>query len=116
MESRRRGHKMSSDSSYRSSTISSVFSPRAIAYVIAGMLALGLSYELLRVPVRVAGSLFEIIDAQEAPSVWASFTDQIGGAAYLRPLRIAQIKILFDLSDGNHWLVYRGFHALLLTA
>jgi hypothetical protein len=90
-------------------------SPRFVAYVIAGLMALAFSYDLMRVPVQVADSLFEIVDAERAPSVWAAFTDQIGGAAYLRPLRIAQIKILFDLADGHYWLVYRGFHALLLT-
>ena len=43
--------------------------------------------------------------------------DSFGTEAYLRPLRIAQIKGLFDLAQGSHyWLVYRGFHALLLIA
>lgn len=91
-------------------------SPRSAAYVIAALIALALSYDLMRVPVQVSDSVSELIDAEQAPSVWAAFTDQIGGAAYLRPLRIAQIKILFDLADGHYWLVYRGFHALLLTA
>ena len=41
--------------------------------------------------------------------------DGRGARGYLRPVRIAQIKALFDLSQGAHyWLVYRGFHALLI--
>jgi hypothetical protein len=68
-------------------------------------------------PVQVSDSLGELLDARQSPSAWASFTDSLGSEAYLRPLRIAQIKLLFDLSGGSHyWLVYRGFHALLLVA
>ena len=41
--------------------------------------------------------------------------DSLGSQGYLRPLRIAQIKALFDVAQGSdYWLVYRGFHALLI--
>ena len=66
---------------------------------------------------RSADSLGEILDAQESPSVWAAFIDSVRTPAYLRPLRIAQIKVLYDASGGQHyWAVFRGFHALLIIA
>ena len=68
-------------------------------------------------PIQVTDSLGEILDAQRSASAWASFTSSFGTEAYLRPMRIAQIKALFDAAGGEHyWLVYRGFHALLVIA
>jgi hypothetical protein len=92
-------------------------SPRGATYALAALFALALACDLLWMPIQVSDSLGEILDAQQSPSAWASFTDAMGGTAYLRPLRIAQIKALFDLAGGGqYWLVYRGFHALLLIA
>jgi hypothetical protein len=90
--------------------------PRVAAYALAGLFALALALDLLWMPVQVADSLGEILDARSSSSVWASFSGSIGTSAYLRPFRIAQIKALFDLANGSHyWLVYRGFHALLIV-
>jgi hypothetical protein len=91
--------------------------PRGAVYVLSSLFALALACDLLWMPVQVGDSLGEILDARHSPSIWASFTGAFGSDAYLRPLRIAQIKTLFDLADGQHyWLVYRGFHALLAIA
>ena len=90
--------------------------PLGAAYLVAGILALSFSYDLLRVPIQVSDSLIELLDAQRSPSVLASFTGDLDAAAYLRPLRIAQIKTLFDLAQGHFGMAYRGFHALLLSA
>ena len=68
-------------------------------------------------PVQVSDSLTEILDAQASPSIAQSFGNAVGTTSYLRPLRIAQIKALFDLARRAHYrLVYRGFHALLIVA
>jgi len=83
---------------------------------LAAVLAIAIAYDLWRMPVQVFDSLQEILDAQRSPSVMASFKDAMGSTAYLRPLRIAQIKMLFDLSQGNYHLAYRGFHAVLIVA
>ena len=40
----------------------------------------------------------------------------VGTTSYLRPLRIAQIKAVFDLAHGEYTLAFRGFHALLVMA
>ena len=89
--------------------------PRAAAYGLASLIALAIACDLLWMPIQVGDSLGEILDAQRSPSVWASFNDSLGSQGYLRPLRIAQIKALFDVAQGSdYWLVYRGFHALLI--
>ena len=91
--------------------------PRGAAYALALVFAIALACDLLWMPVQVADSLGEILDAQQSPSAWASFTNYFGTEAYLRPLRIAQIKALFDLAQDRHYqLVFRGFHALLAVA
>ena len=89
---------------------------RAAVLALAAVLAAALAYDLWRMPVQVSDSLTEILDAQASPSIAASFGNAVGTNAYLRPLRIAQIKALFDLAGGRYYhLVYRGFHALLIV-
>jgi hypothetical protein len=80
------------------------------------MLAASISYGLLRMPLQVHDALDEIIAAQRSPGVWASFTSTIGETAYFRPLRIAETKLLFDLSGGHYFTAYRAFHIALLAA
>ena len=90
-------------------------SPRAATYGLASLFVLALAGDLLWMPIQVGDSLGELIEAQRSPSVWESFEGALGSNAYLRPLRIAQIKALFDLAQDRHyWLVFRGFHALLI--
>jgi dolichyl-phosphate beta-glucosyltransferase len=91
-------------------------SVRAWAYVLTAITAAALAYDLMRIPVQVFDSLEEILAAQRSPSIGSSFINAAYNAAYLRPLRIATIKVLFDVSGGHYWLTYRGFHALLMVA
>jgi hypothetical protein len=45
----------------------------------------------------------------------ASFVAGTENKAFLRPFRVAQTKALHDMAQGRHyWLVYRGFHAVLI--
>jgi hypothetical protein len=91
--------------------------PRTAAYGLTMLIALAIAADLMWMPIQVADSLGEILDAQQSPSMWASFRNAVGTESYLRPVRIAQIKALFDGAQGEHyWLAYRGFHALLLVA
>lgn len=89
---------------------------RAAAYLVAAIIALSFSYDLMRKPIQVSDSLMELLDVQQSPSLYATFVAHSPRGPFLRPLRQVQIKALFDLADGHYWLVYRGFHALLLTA
>jgi hypothetical protein len=88
-----------------------------MAYALASLFALAIAGDLLWMPIQVGDSLGEILDASRSPSIWASFTGSLGTSEYLRPLRIAQIKALFDIAPaGHYWVAYRGFHVLLLAA
>jgi hypothetical protein len=84
------------------------------AYMLALVFAAGIAYDLLHMPVQVYDSLSEILDAERFRSVADAFSQSLGSSAYFRPLRIAQIKALFDVSQGHYWLAYRGFHVLLV--
>lgn len=91
--------------------------PRAAAYALACLFALALAIDLLWMPIQVGDSLGEILDAQQTASAWEAFVEKFGTESYLRPFRIAQIKVLFDAAQGSHyWLVFRGFHAALIAA
>jgi hypothetical protein len=70
----------------------------------------------MRKPIQVSDSLMEILDVQQSPSLYATFIAHSPRGPFLRPLKQVQTKALFDLAGGHYWLVYRGFHALLLTA
>jgi hypothetical protein len=89
---------------------------RRAVLALAAVLAAAIAYDLWRMPVQVSDALTEILDAQASPSIATSFANAIGTTSYLRPLRIAQIKALFDLAQGRSYrLVYRGFHAVLIV-
>jgi hypothetical protein len=83
---------------------------------VAVVLALSFSYDLLRKPIQIPDSLIDLLHMQKSPSVSATFWGAVDQRAYLRPLRIAQVKALFDLAQGQHYqMVFRGFHALLIV-
>jgi dolichyl-phosphate beta-glucosyltransferase len=92
------------------------FTVRTWAYLLALISASALAYDLLRTPVQVFDALEEMLAAQHSPSALDSFVAAAHNPAYLRPMRIAQIKMLFDAAHGHYWLAFRGFHALLMGA
>jgi hypothetical protein len=89
--------------------------PRACAVICAALMAGSLGYGLLRVPLQVQDSLPKIVDAGHSPGVWTSFTSEIGTTDF-RPLWMAEIKLLFDLSRGHVHVAYKAFHIALLLA
>jgi dolichyl-phosphate beta-glucosyltransferase len=91
------------------------FAVRTWAYILALIFAAALAYDLLRMPVQVFDALEEMLAARRSPSVVDTFWSAAYNAAYLRPLRIVQIKLIFDAAQGHYWLAFRGFHALLIT-
>lgn len=88
----------------------------AWAYVMGAVFAAAFGYDLWRMPIQVYDAVGEILDSQRWDSALHAFVDSLSNPGYLRPLRLAQIKLLFDLSGGHYWLAYRGFHVLLLSA
>jgi hypothetical protein len=88
----------------------------AVAWVMAGIAALTLSLSLLRIPVQVTDSLLPLLDAQAQPTVGAIFVAHLSQRGYFRPLRLAQVKLLFDASGGEYFRTFRGFHVGLVLA
>jgi len=92
------------------------FSARTWAYLVALTCAGALAYDLLRMPVQVFDALEEMLAAQRSASIVDTFWAAAYNAAYLRPLRIVQIKVIFDAAQGHYWLAFRGAHALTMVA
>lgn len=107
---------MATDSPRASGSKAPRLGPRGAAYLVTGVIALSFSYDLMRMPIQLADSLVQLLDVQQSPSVYATFVATAQRGAYLRPLFLAEIDALFDLAHGHYWLIYRGFHALLLSA
>jgi len=92
------------------------FSARTCAYLLALTCAAALAYDLLRMPVQVFDALEEMLAAQRSTSIIDTFWAAAYNAAYLRPLRIVQIELIFDAAQGHYWLAFRGAHALTMAA
>jgi glycosyltransferase involved in cell wall biosynthesis len=90
------------------------FNVRTWAYLLTLVCAAALAYDLLRMPVQVFDALEEMLAANRSPSIADTFWSTVYNAAYLRPLRIVQIKLIFDAAQGHYWLAFRGFHAALM--
>ena len=93
-----------------------VLSPQALAYGAAALLAIGLAYDLLHMPLQVSDSLSLIVDASLSASPAETFQKFFVNAAYFRPLFYLQNKLLFDLANGHEALTYRLFQAILVGA
>jgi hypothetical protein len=87
-----------------------------IAWLLSAVFAAGVSVSVLRIPVQTTDSLIPLLDAQKLPSVTAAIVTNLGSNAYLRPMRIAQIQLLFELSRGRIYLAFKGFHVGLVVA
>lgn len=90
-------------------------SVRTWAYILALTFAAALSYDLLRMPVQVFDALEEMLAAQRSTSLVDAFWSVAYNPAYLRPLRILQIHLIFDAAQGHYWLAFRGAHAATMV-
>ena len=84
------------------------------AWLAALVMAAAVSFSLLRIPIQVPDSLVVMLQAQAAPS--ASLTHFMGEQGFLRPIYMAQTRVLLDAAAGEHYvLVFRGFHVALVA-
>jgi len=86
------------------------------AYAMAAILAIAIAYDLTRMPLQVYDCLALLLDAQRSPSVWATMSSSLNSYGFLRPVFFGGVKLLFDVAQGHYFLVYRGFHVLLVIA
>ena len=94
----------------------SSLSARLVSWGLAAVFAAAVCASLLTIPVQVTDSLIPILQAQSAPSVADAVAASADSAAYLRPLRIAQIQLLFEAANGRYFLAYKAFHVALVVA
>lgn len=88
------------------------------AWCVAAIMCAAVCVSLLRIPVQTTDSIVPLLQAQETPGVFAAVEGSMASTAYLRPLRIGQIQVLYELArdSGRYFLVFRGFHAALVVA
>ena len=87
-----------------------------ISYAYGLLVAGVLGYFLFGLVIQVSDSFGNLL-ALQAPSLGELVSAQFSQRGYLRPLLWAQLKIVYELSDGNYFLWFRGIHvaqALLL--
>ena len=83
---------------------------------LAASLAVGLSWCILKSPLTLYDGLDPILASRRAESPAEIFRASLGSAGYLRPLRLAQIKAVFDLSPLNPTRAYKSIHVGLVFA
>ena len=83
---------------------------------LAASLAVGLSWCILKSPLTLYDGLDPILASRRSASTTEIFRASLGSAGYLRPLRLAQIKAVFDLSPLNPTRAYKSIHVGLVFA
>ncbi len=82
----------------------------AVAWGYAFLAALTLAHFLLGLPIQYSESFGNM---QKLSMPWRELiVGEFGQDAYLRPLLWGALKLVYDLSAGDYFTWYRGFHAL----
>jgi hypothetical protein len=96
----------------RNPTIEAARRPLLLAYGAAAGVAALFGLALLRIPIQLSDSFTEFMGMQGQTLSGVVRAEITGGGPYFRPLRRGLIKVLFDLSGGDFYPWFRGFHAL----
>ena len=80
------------------------------AYLYGLLVSLVLGYFLFGLVVQVSDSFGNLLAVQEQ-TLGALLESQFTQRGYLRPFLWAQIKIAYELADGDYYLWFRGIHA-----
>src|SRR5258706_1012304 len=94
-----------------SSPVAFTKQPGVLAYCVALMAWSPLAISSLRLPIQLSDSFTEFL-AMQGKSFWVVLQSGFAAGPYFRPLRRVPVKILFDLSGGDYYPWFRGFHAL----
>ncbi len=85
----------------------------ALTLGFALLLALALGWCIAEMPMTVYDGVGPILDAERIPSTWSMFVSGLSQRGFLRPLRVAQIKLVYDLAGGHEFLAYKAVHVAL---
>jgi len=84
--------------------------------LLALALGVGLGWCLWRMPMTVHDGLAPIFQAQRAGSVAAVFETGLTQRAYFRPLRVAQVAVVYRFGAGHELLAFKATHIALTLA
>lgn len=88
---------------------------RVVAYAYGLLVATVLGYFLLGLTIQVSDSLGNLLAVQR-PTLGELLRDQFWQRGYLRPMLWAQVKIVYELSNGQYYLWFRGLHVVQVAA
>ena len=88
---------------------------RRLTYAYALVTGAVLGHFLVGIPIQLTDSLANMV-ALTSASLWDVVIGTFGGHAYLRPLLWGTLKVVFDLSGGHYFIVFRGLHVAMATA
>lgn len=83
---------------------------QACAWAYAALVAMALGHFLLGLPIQFSESFGNM---QKLSMPWHELiAGEFGQEGYLRPLLWAALKLVYDLSGGNYFVWFRGFHVV----
>ena len=80
-----------------------------LSYGYATLVVVGVSYLLLDIPIQVSDSYGNLV-AASGRTLGALVYDQFHARGFLRPFLWAHIRIVYDLSGGDYYTWFRGWH------
>jgi hypothetical protein len=80
-----------------------------LSYAYATLVVVGLSYLLLDIPIQVSDSYGNLV-AASGRTLGSLVYDQFHARGFLRPFLWAHIRIVYDLSGGDYYTWFRGWH------
>jgi hypothetical protein len=75
----------------------------------AALVVLGVSYLLFDIPIQVSDSYGNLVQAS-GRTLGGLVYDQFHAAGFLRPFLWGHIRVVYDLSGGNYYAWFRGWH------
>ena len=81
----------------------------AVSYAYAALVATGLGYFLLGVPIQLTdsfGNMLQLRDGTLLDLIYNQFYQR----GYLRPLLWGHLRVVYDLSGGHYYEWFRGWH------
>src|SRR5262245_19775580 len=85
-----------------------------IIYACGAAMALGIGWCIVRIPIQLTDSLGDMLNVQGVS--WGQLmSSTFYNPGYLRPLRLAQIKLAFDAARGHYFFVFKTIHVAQLV-
>ena len=80
-----------------------------LSYAYATLVVAGISYLLFDIPIQVSDSYGNLVAASDR-TLGQLVYDQFHAVGFLRPFLWGHIRVVYDLSGGNYYPWFRGWH------